>query len=53
MASCPTANLIGCCKNAPNGYPETCYYTGFTEDAGTLTAQSVCSKVGGTWVTTP
>lgn len=44
VPSCPTANLVGCCKK---GMAETCYY------AGVVSMQQTCMQTGGTWSTTP
>lgn len=44
VPSCPTANLVGCCKKTAS---ETCYYAGVTS------MQQSCMQSGGTWSTTP
>jgi hypothetical protein len=49
--TCPSANLIGCCKVTAGGFTgRNCYYTGEGPE-GAL--KKNCDVQGGTWSTTP
>jgi hypothetical protein len=57
VASCPTANLIGCCRLpnslVPGGYQESCFYNESAGQVDAMTFMQNCGQSGGMWSTTP